>query len=45
MTKRKWVWLLGSVVFGVSTGWFVSEFVASKASSDGVLASALTIRI
>jgi hypothetical protein len=45
MTKQKWFLLFGAVAFVVSTGWFVSELVELKTSSDGVLAQPLTIRI
>jgi hypothetical protein len=45
MTKRKWFLLFGAIVFGVSTSWFISELIGLKATSDGVLASPLTIRI
>jgi hypothetical protein len=45
MTKQKWFLLFGAVAFVVSTGWFVSELVGLKTSSDGVLAQPLTIRI
>jgi hypothetical protein len=43
--KQKWFLLFGAVAFVVNTGWFVSELVGLKTSSDGVLAQPLTIRI
>lgn len=45
MTERKWGLVFGAVAFLVSTGWFVSELAALKASNDSALAPPLTIRI
>jgi hypothetical protein len=45
MTKRTWFVLIGSVAFLMSTGWFFSQWVGVKTSSDGLLAQPVTIRI